>query len=205
MSNALGAFDALIRERIAPLMREHGFRKQRNTFWIRGDGTWGVINFQKSQWNTSDRMKFTINVGVEADVLRRMDVRQDQPPHFTECSIYYRIGVLVGHGDEWWELRGGDDLSPVADQVQEVLTSHAIPFVKQFPNQHSLQLHWSRVLATRPEPAILWVRFPTVARFAELLGDESLAALTAEAARERDARVQRARESASDNRLTHNP
>lgn len=197
MPSALEAFDALIRERISPLMREQGFRKQRNTFWIRGDGTWGVINFQKSQWNTRDYMRFTINVGVEADVLR-VDSRREQPPHCATCSIDERIGALLGRGDTWWELRGPDDLVAVADEVEQALRACAIPFVKKFPEQRSLLLYWQRVLTERPEPVIWKVRLHKVAQLAELFGDEALAALTAEAVCEHQALIRRERESTRD-------
>jgi hypothetical protein len=197
VSNALDTFDSLIRERIAPLMREQGFRKQRNTFWIRGDGTWGVVNFQKSQWNTSDDVSFTINVGVEADVLRA-DLRREEPPHYATCSIDDRIGALLGRGDTWWELRGPDDLGTVADEVEQALTVCAIPFVKEFPEQRSLLSYWRRVLTERPEPVIWKVRLHKVAQLAELFGDDALAALAAEAVRETNERIRRDRESTRD-------
>jgi hypothetical protein len=95
MSGAQGAFDSLLRDHLAAFFRPEGFRKQRQTFWIRGEGTWGVVNFQKSAWNTADEVTLYVNVAVGSDRLMPKRAGRTTPPPEYECSIRERLGRML--------------------------------------------------------------------------------------------------------------
>ena len=60
------AFDRLITDHVAPLLKRHAYRKSALTWRLRSESPpgWGVINIQKSQWGTRDDVLFYVNLGV---------------------------------------------------------------------------------------------------------------------------------------------
>src|SRR5262249_24475098 len=113
------ALDSLLGDRIAPFMRSRGFRKQRHTFWTRGDGTWGVINFQKSAWNTADNVTFYVNVAVASD--RLMPDRGDRPgpPPEYKSAIRTRLDHLLPEGGPpSWTLTSSAEVVVVAATLE---------------------------------------------------------------------------------------
>src|SRR4051812_45735763 len=107
MATARELYDAMIRERIAPTLREHGFRKQRNRFARAEAGGWQVIDFQASQFGSRDKVHFTINVGTAYPELRRDDeawTDEHSPPEY-DLHVRERIAWLMGEDrDKWWAV-----------------------------------------------------------------------------------------------------
>ena len=58
-------------ELVTPLLKSYGFSRRGQNFYTRRDGNWGVINFQKSQSSTQDKVKFTVNLGIYSQVLAK--------------------------------------------------------------------------------------------------------------------------------------
>ncbi len=134
---AQDAFKALMQTRIAPALRELGFRGSGSRFELPSESHWVVLGFQKAKWNTAERIEFTINVTVaEKDAWSRYCQRVCYVPERPSGNDYYvaanwlwqaRIGELLPNTkDKWWTVTGSDD-ETVAAEVIEAIREHALP------------------------------------------------------------------------------
>lgn len=64
-ANAQQSFEKMSNEQVAPMLRSEQFAGSRGTWSKRSaHGDWAIVNLQKSRWNTSDRVAFTVNLSV---------------------------------------------------------------------------------------------------------------------------------------------
>ena len=61
--NALEEFKEFLKL-IAPMLKVYGYSRRGQNFYTRRAGNWGVINFQKSQSSTREKVKFYVNLGI---------------------------------------------------------------------------------------------------------------------------------------------
>lgn len=176
VSGAQRAFDSLLRDRVAPFLRADGFRKQRQTFWIRGDGTWGVVNFQKSAWNSADEVTFYVNVAIGSDRLMPGRAGRSGPPPEYECAIRTRLGnLLPEEGPPSWTLRHWADVDAVTESLESALAEAAIPYLRRFANDDAILDYWTELL-DRGEPSTPLMPLPDVVNLASAIGRTELAA-----------------------------
>ncbi|UZT99168.1 DUF4304 domain-containing protein [Chryseobacterium fluminis] len=113
-------FKEIIKE-IAPFLKEKGFKKKGNTFFINLNKNYGIINLQKSQDSNKDEIKFTINFGVYSDLLGQIvdfDYDSSEVPDVWSCQWQVRIGDFMPNlPDFWWKVQVGDDLSEVISDI----------------------------------------------------------------------------------------
>ncbi len=120
----LGEIDALLKPR--------GFRKQGHRFRRLSGGNAGLIELQRSQSSSRDRVRFTLNVGVICG--RLLD--EDRPPASKggvfNAHLRMRIGeFLATPTDKWWDLTADAspadlvaELTPLLDLAAEYLAEH---------------------------------------------------------------------------------
>jgi len=112
----------------ASILKERGYKKKGNLFYLLKENNYGMIGFQKSQSSTKDYTKFTINIGISSGALRQY-VDLDDPterPAIECCHWQSRIGGLMPSlRDFWWELhydeRDEDVVYEVVKQLKEVV------------------------------------------------------------------------------------
>jgi hypothetical protein len=162
--NARERYDAMLRDEIAPLLRERGFRKRRNRFRRVVDGSWQVIDFQASQFGSRNDVQFTINLWVGVPDLGGDDADDQQ--------IGERIGPVMLIEDHWWSLEGDTDVESLAEELRAVVTEHALPWLEARGSLDQL------VALARAHPK----DFPRhlLGRFAMLLEQSGFADLAAE-------------------------
>ncbi|MFF2274562.1 DUF4304 domain-containing protein [Agromyces sp. NPDC058126] len=105
------ALKAELRDQLGPAARRHGYRGSAPT-WRKtnAQGDWVVVNVQSSSWNTSERIRCTINIAaVPEPWLRWMRHQLDARPvkSVSESHGLYRdrlhpTGAPDG-ADLWWE------------------------------------------------------------------------------------------------------
>jgi len=109
---------------INPPLKQMGFIKKGNSFYLEAHKNLGVINFQKSRESTKEAIKFTINFGVYSDVLGHMeyDYNNSVKPEVEQCHWEARVGEFMPDSpDYWWEVNISDDLKSVALNVMSVV------------------------------------------------------------------------------------
>ncbi len=123
-----------LREHIAPALREAGYKGSGQTFHRLLDRNWGVVNMQRSQWDSAERATFTINLGsASAIVLESRGKDPNRPPHEVECQWRTRLGELVAGRDLWWEIRSDAtdaSLIPLAEEVRTALLTVGLPAIE---------------------------------------------------------------------------
>lgn len=126
--------DAAIKDCVKPVLNEMGFRKQGHTFWRDTGDVVDVITLQKSQWNDASSASFTVNLGLYWKRIQELLARTaaKMPPREYDCTVYERIGALIGNGsDHWWHVKPTTDPSKIGSEVNEVLTSRGVPWLER--------------------------------------------------------------------------
>lgn len=118
-------------KRIAPFLKEKGYRKKGNTFFINPDKNYGIINFQKSQDSNKDEVKFTINFGVYSDLLGKVvdfDYDDSEVPDVWACQWQVRIGdFMPNRPDFWWKIKADDDFSEIISNIVDNIQNIILP------------------------------------------------------------------------------
>lgn len=121
-------FDALIRS-LAPALQEDGFRRKGRSFYLRRNGNWAVVEFQKSLKSSSEVVVFTINLGVALSTILRFDgVDAESPPPIGRCHWSTRIGFLLPRKeDTWWRIESESDPGRLRGEIGRALDEIALP------------------------------------------------------------------------------
>jgi hypothetical protein len=132
------AYAAMMREQIAPALRELGFTGSSGVFSYGSGGSQGHARWQKDarQWR-QQRLRFTVNVGYWWASDR---ISQLMPEPTT---------------DTWWEIRAGQPVGPVADSVVTAVRRYALPAIKagldDLGHQRDPEVRWTRAFPPVPD------------------------------------------------------
>ena len=125
---------------VSPLLKGYGFSRRGQNFYVRRAGNWGVINFQKSQSSTQEKVKFTVNLGIYSQVLAKFYYKwkEGSPPRESECHWRERVGLLLPENkDHWWVIdettllpslvkEFGDILPLAVSEIESYITDEAL-------------------------------------------------------------------------------
>jgi Domain of unknown function (DUF4304) len=161
---AKGLFQVLVREQLGPLLRSEGFGGSGQSWRLEHpSGNAALIYFQRSRWNTADRVEFLINLAVVSKVgwdwqLSRQPERgptaRPSALYVNDCPLWLRIGAPSSEGkgqDAWWTISTGMGLAALAASVGEALRGRAIPLLRdhltdaalcRWLEAHDPQLSW---------------------------------------------------------------
>jgi len=132
----------LITGYLAPGLKELGFTRSGKSFF-RPQPNWSVIEVQKSVKSTSDRLVFTINLGIASRRLLSFFSSSAKRPGIAECHWTERIGhLLPEHRDVWWSIDVGDPVEPLGRSVAEAIVSVGIPHLDQLVTDAALRDLW---------------------------------------------------------------
>ena len=113
----------MLRDEVGPWLRERGFKKRRNRFRREHDAGWQVVDFQASQWNSRDDVRFTINVWVGVSELQEADA---------DAQFEERVGSLLPEGeDQWWPVPDDTDTAALGQELRQVLEDHCLPWLEK--------------------------------------------------------------------------
>lgn len=121
---------------IAYFLKEAGFRKNSNHYFKRNGEIGFCLNFQNDKWNTSDNVRFTINIGLFCDSfwLEHFDFQHTgiipKFPKEYECAVRFRIGKFSNSQemDKWWELTSSTNIEEVRNEIVQSLKEDVLPF-----------------------------------------------------------------------------
>ncbi len=133
-------FGEVVRDVVAPFLRDRGFRRAKTTFRRRVDEAWQIVHLQKNKWSTRDHVMFTVNLGVALDVLA------DDPPNWRsrgwpleyDCHFRHRLAALSGHRvweslGRWRDLKGR-----TAHRVVQDLAAYGLPWLDLYADPQRL-------------------------------------------------------------------
>jgi Domain of unknown function (DUF4304)/HEAT repeats len=132
MSTAQVALRDLLREHVAPTLRERRFAGSAQDFHRRIDGNWAAINVQRDRYSTAEEVRFTVNLGTASTAVRTEDgFSPDEPAREIDCHWRTRIGdLLLKPADAWWSVRSDAPASRIValgNTVAGHLADRAVP------------------------------------------------------------------------------
>lgn len=136
-------FDELVRRRLAPVLKAHGFRRAGLTFHLFEYGNWGVINVQK-HGSTPEAVRFTVNVGTASTRLaptHPVDWRSRRPNVY-ECDWRQRLGHFITGADQWWTIDATTDIHVLAAELIDPIERLAIPEIHHLISDEALRDYW---------------------------------------------------------------
>ncbi len=141
-------FKELLRDRIAPALRDLGFKGSGQKFSLPTEGFWASLAFQKSQWSDAASLEFTINLTVVGktvwETLREERSYLPASPsgntRFGQGVWQSRIGKLMPGGlDYWWKLELSTDPETLAAEVLASISGFALPAMHEQVSAQSEQ------------------------------------------------------------------
>lgn len=132
---------------LSPLLKQTGFNKKGNNFYLDAGKNYGVVNFQKSRESTKDVVKFTINFGIYSDVLgrREYDYNSSVKPEVEQCQWRARIGAFMpGSPDYWWYVNVSDGLNSITSNVMKTVQSIVVPEINKRLSDEGLINSWMK-------------------------------------------------------------
>lgn len=123
-------FEDLIKKHLAPLFREHGFKRRGQTFARRWEAGWHVIQVQEHYRSSRDHIMFWINYAIRCDA--HAVFCEDDPLKFPSeplCEIRKRVALSGAQSETQWELWGDRRDIGVVGQVVAALTGSVLPWM----------------------------------------------------------------------------
>lgn len=125
-----GIFEELLKatgESLKPL----GFVQRGSVFRLLAHGNCGIIEFQRSDKTTDEKLVFTVNLGVVCGELLGDGLSGLQKARIIDAHLRQRIGMLLpDRPDKWWELTASMDRVSLVKEVVELLEKKGAPYVE---------------------------------------------------------------------------
>ena len=121
-------------------MRRQGYRRRREGTYEKREGDLlATVSFQRSVYNTTDLVEFTINLSVlnepimqqYSETAKRHN-EQGTPKHLLvlDGSWSCRMGELLSGFDTWWTFQSGEPTESVVGNVVGALEQTALPRIE---------------------------------------------------------------------------
>ena len=129
---------------LSGILQKNGFLKKGNTFYIKENTNWGILNFQKSKNSTIHEVQFTINLGVSSTILRKFNNEDiKQKPEIEKSHWRKRIGFLLPENkDYWWRISRDTILEQLINDISEILINIATPEILRHITDKSMETEW---------------------------------------------------------------
>jgi len=139
MAKIQDIFKELLKNSVAPRLRECGLKGSGQNYSIKSDSHWALIGLQKSMFSDSTGLKFTINLYVVSKAEWEA-TRQDRSylPAKPTANVHWpvgwvkRIGYLMPQGqDYWWSVDSTTNLQGLVSEVVEAICNKAVPAMQE--------------------------------------------------------------------------
>lgn len=129
---------------LSPILKQAGFKKKANSYYLEVNKNHGIINFQKSRGNTKEVVSFTINFGIYSDVLGQLFDGHNDKPEVGYCHWRERVGPFMPNptDDYWWKVSISDDLNKIIPNVLEVVQNSIMPEINKRMSDEGLINCW---------------------------------------------------------------
>lgn len=134
-------FKELVKSIISPRLKLLGFKKSNLNYNRQLDKLIHCIKIQKSQWNHSELISFTVNYGFFNDSIYKINWNKQDLPKFindNDCFAWGRTGHLIYGNDYWYELSLAKDFNLIVEQISKDFDGKLIPLMDQFKSIESM-------------------------------------------------------------------
>lgn len=147
-------FNTMVKEHVAPFMKQQGFKKSGTSWGLRGSELWGVVALQRNRHSTSEVIEFWLTLGVSFDVLNDhlgFPVPPERVPPSSNMQWHTTLELLtpVDMPTEFptelrclddhkrWVLRDDSDIDPLGQEIVTVMQTVAAPAIRRRRNIES--------------------------------------------------------------------
>lgn len=137
-------FKSLIKE-ISPSLKQIGFIRSSNSFYLKYDKNYGIINFQKSRNSTESLISFTVNFGVYSAILGHFldGYGGLTKPKVEQCQWEARVGSFMpNQPDYWWNIKDSDNLDKIITNIMEAIQNYVLPELSKRLSDEGLIKCW---------------------------------------------------------------
>lgn len=143
MSEISKKIDEIVKLGLAPLLKEHGFKKKARNFYREHEDRIDLINVQASQFNAGAEGQFTVNVGVYFPAISAITdaLPVKGMPKEYDCTARERIGLLSSDNrDTWWSVDDSVDTNNMAAELASSVESLCLPWLAKMAYLENLKL-----------------------------------------------------------------
>jgi uncharacterized protein DUF4304 len=147
-ASAQQAFNDLLEDWIEPTLKASGFQRRGNRFYRDAGDSVQLVDFQRSMTSTHDRVRFTVNLGVESKRLAaffesRTARSKKRLPSVDNCHWKLRLDWLVPDPiNEWFVLDGRSDVEQLGRQLLTYLRGYVLPGLEAHGTDAALANLW---------------------------------------------------------------
>ena len=141
---ATNLFSELLKE-AEELLKRVGLVRAKQKFSIRQNSNIGLIDFQRSTKSSSERVVFTVNIGVWSDRIARSSSTstKSEPTTIEDCHWRERIGFLSpDRQDKWWLIESPSDMDAIHTTLLPLLENVAVPSLLRHLSDAVLRDEW---------------------------------------------------------------
>lgn len=131
-----------------------------------------LLQFQRSQWNSKDECRFTINVGISLDALRTYfdDEQSGGSDEISRemCHWHRRIGWLLPvQSDVWWTIHEDDDAELLSSEISTAIMNSVLPQLESLTKAEAFVKLWK---SEKLSGLVEYQRLLNLARLLTVLG-----------------------------------
>lgn len=124
--------------RLKPL----GYVKQRQRFRCKINENVALIEVQRSLNSDDGTIRLSVNLGVISTKLSDAEVDAKKVGS-DRAHLRVRLGFFLSDPhDKWWELGGGECDSAISDEIVDLISRKALPFLAEHASDESLANLW---------------------------------------------------------------
>ena len=141
------AFEAMLRDEIAPALRALGLKGSGQEFSLPSATHWALLGFQRDRWSNKSSVRFTVNIAViRRDVWAKASAAHPwmgARPHSRDSGYavtdselpgywHERIGLLMPrHDDYWWDVDRSTDTKKLAGEIVSAIVTDVLPAMRE--------------------------------------------------------------------------
>jgi hypothetical protein len=136
--------DELIKNYLAPLMKDEGFRKSGANFWREDATVIDVLNIQKSQWNDAWEASFYVNLGTYYKAFHRDQGTEFKSkfPYEYDCTAFSRVPEPAIKA---WTLRPDSDVGQLGAILTETVHDVAFSWFEEMRSEVNILNHLKKM------------------------------------------------------------
>jgi hypothetical protein len=128
------AFKMMMREQVAPALRQLGFKGSGQAFTLPSDEYWALAGFQKSVSSNAQHVRFTVNLTVVsrqewAEIFAKHPTFGAKPKANVHGGGWHaRIGqLLADSSDHWWWVEPDRPTEAVGREAIAAIRDYGLP------------------------------------------------------------------------------
>lgn len=133
----------IVISKIADELQPLGFERHGTMLKSVEDGNALLLDFQRSDTSTKERILFTINLGVVCGDLLDRERTSISKATILNAHLRTRLGALLDPpGEIWWAIDASTDNESLATELVHLLVRRAVPYLFQYKQTQALIALW---------------------------------------------------------------